>query len=80
MNKYTYNYRCYKLGEFIFGNLNINSNNDKDVLNEAKDYLYKNVSENFCFINLQNKTKTDDIKQNASHDVHFKIPISYAAK
>ena len=80
MNNYIYNYKCYKLGEFIFGDINLNSNNDKNALNEAKKYLDKNVSNRFCFINLQNKTKTEETDQNASHTTYFKIPISYAAK
>ena len=80
MNNYTYNYTCYKLGEYIFGSLNLNSTNDKDALNEAKEYLHKNVSNRFCFINSENKTKTEDNKQDASHTTYFKVPISYAAK
>ena len=80
MNNYSYNYTCYKLGEFIYGTLNLNSKNDKDALNEAKEYLHKNVSNRFCFINYENKTKTEEDKQNASHNTYFKVPISYAAK
>lgn len=80
MNNYTYNYNCYKLGEFIYGTLSLNSNNDKDALDEAKKYLYKNVSNRFCSINFENKTQTEESKLNATHTTYFKVPISYAAK
>jgi hypothetical protein len=80
MNNYSYNYTCYILGEYIYGSLNLNSTNDKNALNEAKEYLHKNVSNRFCFINFENKTKTEDNKQNASHNTYLRIPISYTAK
>lgn len=80
MNNYSYNYNCYKLGEFIFGTLNLNSTNDKDALDEAKEYLHKNISNRFCFINYENKTKTEESKLNATHITYLKVPISYAAK
>ena len=38
MNKFTYDYKCYKLGEFIYGSLNLNSNKEnEDVKKEAHD-------------------------------------------
>lgn len=80
MNNYTYNYTCYKLGEYIFGSLSLNSTNDKDALNKAKGYLHKNISDRFCFINSENKTKTEECKLNATHITYFKVPISYSAK
>ena len=80
MNNYSYNYTCYKLGEYLYGSLNLNSKNDKNALNEAKEYLHKNVSNRFCFINFEKKTKTEDNNQNASHNTYFKVPISYTAK
>lgn len=37
MNKFTYDYKCYKLGEFIYGSLNLNSNKEnEDVKKEAQ--------------------------------------------
>lgn len=81
MNKFTYDYKCYKLGEFIYGSLNLNSNKEnEDVKKEAQQYLNMNLSNRFCFIKLENKTKTDETEQNPSHIVHFRLPVSYSAK
>jgi hypothetical protein len=80
MNEYSYNYKCYKLGQLIYGYLKLNSSTDDNALNEAKDFLYKNVSNRFCFINLENKTKTDEKSQNTLNTIIFKLSVPYSPK
>ena len=81
MNKYTYNYRCYKFGEYIYGVLNVNSKEeDKEVYDKVKKYLDDKVPNRFCNINFDSKSKSDQTYDSISHNTHFKLPVSYAAK
>ena len=81
MNKYTYEYKCYKYGEFIFGTAIINSKKKyKDVETDIEKYINKNIDNKYCFLNLENKENSNLREENITHNTIFKLPISYAVK